>query len=150
MKRFTQLTVGMMIIGTFSFCAQKEAEKAPEPEVAEVEAPKKEVPKLAPELMPLKVYGHLSKVFADTLDVQMYELVMEPGDSIALHGHLDHTVYVLEGGTVTLSFNGEEPVDMVLNTGDGFFAGPANDTGKNTGDTTIRLLINEIYRPRVE
>lgn len=150
MKRFVRITLGMLIVVSFNFCTQKQEEKAPDKPIAETVKPKMKVPKLAPEMMPLNVYGHLSKVIADTLDVQMYELVLKPGDSIALHGHLDHTVYVLEGGTLSISFNGGEPMEMVLNKGDGFFAGPANDTGKNSGDTTVRLLINEIYRPRVE
>ena len=29
-------------------------------------------------------------------------------------------------------------------------SGPLKDVAKNTGDTTVRLLITEIFRPRME
>lgn len=55
-------------------------------------------PELDPSLDPLVVGKEFSKVFSDTLNVQMYEFTMKPGDSVGLHQHLDHSVYVLQGG----------------------------------------------------
>ena len=49
------------------------------------------MPVLDPALDPLVVGKEFSKVFSDTLNVQMYELTMRPGDSIGLHQHLDHS-----------------------------------------------------------
>lgn len=106
------------------------------------------MPVMDPALDPLVVGKEFSKVFSDTLNVQMYEFTMKPGDSVGLHQHLDHSVYVLEGGKLMLYINGTDPVEMELNSGVGFVAGPLTDAAKNIGETTIKLLITEIHRPR--
>jgi quercetin dioxygenase-like cupin family protein len=100
-------------------------------------------------LDPMEVGKEFTKVLSDTLNVQLYEFTMKPGDSVGMHQHLDHTVYVLEGGKIMVYINGVEPVEMELQSGVGFVAGPLTDAAKNTGETTIRLLISEIHRPRV-
>ncbi|MCK5402398.1 MAG: hypothetical protein KAJ28_12260 [Flavobacteriaceae bacterium] len=101
-----------------------------------------------PTLDPLVVGKEFSKVFGDTLNIQMYELTLKPGDSMGLHEHLDHTVYVLEGGKLLVYFNGTDPVEMELAKGMGFVSGPITDTAVNVGETNITLLMNEILRPR--
>jgi len=105
---------------------------------------------LDPSLDPLKIGKEFSKVYSDTLNVQMYELIMKPGDSVGLHQHLDHSAYVLEGGKLMLYINGTEAVEMDLPTGYGFVSGPLTDSAINIGETTIRILIHEIHRPRVQ
>lgn len=108
------------------------------------------MPELDPSLDPLIVGKEYSKVFSDTLNVQMYEFTMKPGDSVGLHQHLDHSVYVLEGGKLMVYINGTDPVEMELKTGVGFVGGPLTDTAVNIGETTVKLLISEIHRPRVK
>lgn len=99
---------------------------------------------------PLNVYKDYTKVFGDTLNLQLYELTVKPGDSIGLHEHLDHAVYVLEGGTLTVWHNGTDPVEYNMETGTGFIGPPLKDVAKNTGETTVRLVITEVFRPRME
>jgi quercetin dioxygenase-like cupin family protein len=106
------------------------------------------MPVLDPALDPLVVGKEFSKVFSDTLNVQMYEFTMKPGDSVGLHQHLDHSVYVLQGGKLKLYINGTNPVDMELKSGVGFVGGPLTDAAKNIGETTIKLILTEIHRPR--
>ncbi len=106
------------------------------------------MPVLDPALDPLVVGKEFSKVFSDTLNVQMYEFTLKPGDSVGLHQHLDHSVYVLEGGKLMLYINGTDAVEMELKSGEGFVGGPLTDSAKNIGETTIKLLLNEIHRPR--
>jgi len=91
---------------------------------------------------------NFSKVFADTLNIQMYEVTFKPGVSMGLHEHLDHTVYVLEGGKLLVYFDGTIPVEMDLPTGAGFVSGPVIDLSVNVGDTNVTLLLHEILRPR--
>ena len=146
-------TLFSVVLCFFLFsCAEKAQEKTEEAQaVVPVEEPaKKEVPKLSAEMNPLNVYRDYTKVFADTLDIQMYELILKPGDSLGFHGHLDHTVYVLQGGKAIVYLGGNDPHEMEFKAGEGFIAGPMTDVAKNVGDTEIRLLINEIYRPRIE
>jgi hypothetical protein len=37
---------------------------------------------------------------------------------------------------------------MDLKTGTGFVSGPLSNAGKNIGNTSIKLLVTDIYRPR--
>lgn len=106
------------------------------------------MPVFDPALDPLIVGKEFSKVFSDTLNVQMYEFTLKPGDSVGLHQHLDHSVYVLEAGKLMLYINGTDPVEMELTAGVGFVAGPLTDAAKNIGETSIKLLLTEIHRPR--
>jgi hypothetical protein len=84
------------------------------------------------------------------LNMKMYEFTLKPGDSAAIHAHPDHTVYVLQGGKLSISFNSAAPQEMVLKTGDGFISPSLTDAGKNIGTTTIKLVVTDIYRPRVK
>ena len=106
------------------------------------------MPAYDPAMEPLTVGAKFSKKLADTLGIKMYEFTLAPGDSAALHAHPDHTVYVLQGGTASISFNGAAPQVMELKTGMGFVSGSLTDAGKNIGTTTIKLLVADIYRPR--
>ena len=108
-------------------------------------APKLEID---PATDPLVVGAEFANVLSDTLNVQMYEMTMKPGDSVGLHVHPDHTVYVLQGGTLMLYLNGTDAVEMELATGLGFVSGPLSDAATNIGETDVKLLISEIYRPR--
>lgn len=133
-------------------CQQKPKEPPAAPEAPE--APAKpvitEVYTVDDKLNPLNVYRDKTKVLADTLNLQFYELILEPGDSIGLHAHLDHTTYVLEGGDVTIWANGKDKQEMTIEAGMGWFGGPLTDVAKNTGDTRVRILITEIFRPRMQ
>jgi uncharacterized RmlC-like cupin family protein len=107
-----------------------------------------QIPAYDPALDPLKVGAAFTKLLHDTLNIKMYEFTIKPGDSAALHAHPDHTVYVLQGGKALIYFNGGAPTEMNLVTGTGFISAGLTDAGKNIGNTTIKLLVTDIYRPR--
>lgn len=96
---------------------------------------------------PLKVEGAYAKVLGDTLNIKMYEVALKPGDSALIHTHPDYTMYVLQGGKIAITANGSRR-EMDLKTGMGVIFGAVTHSAKNTGNTTVRLLINDIYRPR--
>ena len=149
LKQFAFLLSGILIFA----CKEKVTKENPEAvkdEVLPMADNADPLSELDPALNPLDVGKEFSKVYSDTLNVQMYELIMKPGDSIGLHQHLDHSAYVLEGGKLMVYINGTEAVEMDLPTGYGFVSGPLTDSAKNVGDTTIRILIHEIHRPRVQ
>ena len=108
------------------------------------------MPAYDPALEPLTVGAKFSKLLSDTLGIKLYEFTVKPGDTVALHNHPDHLVYVLEGGTASISFNGGAPQIMEMKKGMGFVAGAVGDNGKNIGKTTIKLVIADIYRPRAK
>ncbi len=92
--------------------------------------------------------GESIEILGDTLGIKMYIGTMQPGDSVAWHTHPDHSVYVIEGGTLTVYFKGMEKQIMELPAGVGFISPPLADAAVNTGNTTIKLLTHDIYRPR--
>ena len=108
------------------------------------------MPAYDPAMEPLTVGAQFIKKLHDTLNMKMYEFTIKPGDSAAIHAHPDHTVYVLQGGKALISFNGAAPQVMELVTGTGFIAPALTDAGKNIGTTTIKLIVTDIYRPRVK
>ena len=105
------------------------------------------IPDYDPAMEPLTVGAAFAKKLHDTLNIKMYEFTLKPGDSAALHTHPDHTVYVLQGGKLAVTFQGLGRQVMDLKTGTGFISGSLSDAGKNIGNTTIKLLVADIYRP---
>ena len=97
---------------------------------------------------PMVVGAKFTKKVGDTLDIKMYELTLKPGESATLHTHPDHTFYILQGGKMEVTFQGQGTVVMDLKEGMGGISGPVSDAAKNVGKTTIKMLIHDIYRPR--
>jgi hypothetical protein len=107
------------------------------------------MPAYDPAMEPLTVGAKFSKKIGDTLGVKIYEFTVKPGDSWALHNHPDHTVYVLQGGKMALFIQATGRQDtLTFPTGMGLISGPLSDSGRNVGNTTIKMLVQDIYRPR--
>jgi len=96
---------------------------------------------------PLNVEAAFAKVLGDTLNIKMYEVAFKPGDSALIHTHPDYTLYVLQGGKIAISAN-EGRQEMDLKAGMGVIFGSITHSAKNIGNTTIKLLVHDIYRPR--
>ena len=104
---------------------------------------------LNPELDPQKVLGSMVEMLADTLGVKMSIFTAKPGESWNWHQHPDFSLYVLEGGTFTLFTDASGKVDTVtMPSGVALVTGPEADSGTNIGNTTLRFLVQDIYRPR--
>lgn len=102
-----------------------------------------------PETMdPYVIGGDALTKITDTLGVKMYVFTLKPGDSATMHSHPDHLVYVIQGGKLDVSFQGQANQVMDLKPGDGFVSGPVSDAVKNIGKSTIKMLVADIHRPR--
>lgn len=107
------------------------------------------MPAYDPAMEPLTVGAKFSKKLADTLGIKMYEFTVKPGESWALHNHPDHTVYVLQGGKIALFVKAAGRQDtLTFPTGMALISGPLSDSGRNIGNTTLKLLVADMYRPR--
>lgn len=152
MRIKTYLVWMLSILFCLSACKQNTSEEPEEQaeEIIEVAPPLEPEPMVYIDqaLDPLVIGKEFSNVIADTLGIQMVEFTMKPGDSIGLHEHYDHAVYTLQGGKLKVYFNGTDPVDMELKPGMGFVSGPLKDAAVNIGDTSVKLLITEVHRPR--
>jgi hypothetical protein len=89
------------------------------------------------------------KKMADTPGVKLYEFTVKPGESWGLHTHPDHTVYVLQGGKMALYMREAGRQDtLTFPTGMALVSGPLTDSDRNIGNTTIKMLVQDMYRPR--
>ena len=98
---------------------------------------------------PLTVEAPFARKLGDSLNIKMYEVTLKPGDSVALHTHPDHTLYVVQGGKVIITPQGGEGQELDLKTGMGMIMATQTHSGKNIGNTTVKLLVSDVYRPRV-
>ena len=92
--------------------------------------------------------GYPASILADTLNVKAYEFVANPGDSIPMHSHPDHVIYVLETGTAAITAKDGTVQTVEFKKGSCMIGGPQAHAAKNTGTTALKLLIVHIYRPR--
>lgn len=106
------------------------------------------MPDYDPALDPWNVEAPFAKKFGDTLGIKMFEVTLKPGDSVSMHRHPDHTLYILQGGKLAITTEGGGRQIVDLPTGVGFVNPTTTHSGKNIGNTTIRLLATDIYRPR--
>ncbi len=107
------------------------------------------MPGYDPSLDPFTIGGTSCKLFQDTLNIKMFECVIKPGASIALHAHPDHATYFLQGGKFELTTKGAKTEQGVLPTGTGWLSGPITDSAKNIGTNPIKFVEIDVYRPRV-
>jgi quercetin dioxygenase-like cupin family protein len=107
------------------------------------------MPSYDPAMDPLTVEAPFARKLGDSLNIKMYEVTLKPGDSVALHTHPDHTLFVVQGGKVIITPQGGEGQELDLKTGMGMIMATQTHSGKNIGNTTVKLLVSDVYRPRV-
>ena len=150
MKKKNKVSIIVALLMSFIVIACNNEAKKEEP--ANTNATKMETPSMPSydaAMDPVKVEAHvISRVLADTLGVKFYELMIKPGDSVGLHSHPDHLVYVIDGGFVELKNKDGLATPTEFKTGMGVVVGPDIHSGKNTGTTTIKMVVADIYRPR--
>ena len=150
MKQKTHASIFLAFLMAVAFIACNNEAKKEEPvktEGVKVETPA--MPAYDPAMDPVKVEANvISRILGDTLGVKFYELIIKPGDSVGMHSHPDHLVFVVDGGMVELTNKEGKVMPTEFVTGMGVVTGPDVHAGKNTGKTTIKLLVADIYRPR--
>ena len=149
MKQKTIVIIILSFLMAITIMACNEQPK--KDETAKTDVSKNEttlLPAYDPAMDPVKVEAAFNKVLADTLNVKLHEVTLNPGDSAGMHTHPDFTLYILQGGTLKIYPKGGEPQVLELKTGMGFIFPTVTHSGKNIGTTTIKLLVSDIYRPR--
>ncbi len=150
MKKKNKASIILTFLMAFAFIACNNEAKKDEP--AKMDATTAEtsiMPAYDAAMDPVKVEANvISRILGDTLGVKFYELMIKPGDSVGLHSHPDHLVYVVEGGFVELKNKEGKAMPTEFKTGMGVMVGPDIHSGKNTGTTTIKMVVADIYRPR--
>src|SRR5688572_1025147 len=74
---------------------------------------------------------------------RVFEITFKPGQSIGMHAHPDHVVYILTKGTLMITEQGKKPITMKGKPGDTFFLPAQKHSAKNVGKTTIKAVVIE-------
>ena len=93
---------------------------------------------------PLKVGPNIYRKILENDRVRMMEVTFAPGDSIAMHSHPDHAVYVVTGGTLRVTTSDGKTQVADLKPGDPIWFPAVTHAAKNIGATPLKLLVVEL------
>ena len=145
MKKKTNASIFLALLMSFAIIACNDAKKD-EPEKTDTPVTTT-APTRDPAMDPVKVAPGAYRVLADTMDIRISEVTVKPGESIAMHSHPDHSIYVVEGGTAEFEAKDGTKTTSELKTGMGVVVPAETHAGKNTGTAPLRLILTEIFRP---
>jgi len=148
MKQKLKASFILALFFAFTIVACKDKKKD---EPAKTDATKTEttaIPDFDPAMDATKTAGYPAMVLADSLNLKAYEFVANPGDTIPMHAHPDHMIYVMEGGTAEIKGTDGNAQVVEFKKGACMISGPQAHAAKNTGTTPLKLLIVHCYRPR--
>lgn len=91
---------------------------------------------------------NLYKELADTMDIRMLVATYKPGDSSIMHAHPDFALYVLNGGTVEITTENGNKQNVEFKKDMAVVLPAETHSAKNVGNTTLRLVVVEVNRPR--
>ena len=84
------------------------------------------------------------KVLIDNDKVKMMEVELAPGDVTPWHHHPNYITYVLSDGQLEITVKGKEPSVVDIKTGGYMYSPAETHMVKNTGTTSVKLLIIEL------
>ena len=96
---------------------------------------------------PVKVGPNIYKVLFENERVRVCEARFKPGDSMPIHSHPDHVVYVRSGGKLQVTGSDGKAQDVELKAGQVIWFPAQTHQGKNIGKTEVVLIVNELKEP---
>jgi quercetin dioxygenase-like cupin family protein len=87
------------------------------------------------------------KILNDSLGIRILEATYKPGDSSALHSHPVNAMYAIQGGMAEFTLKDGTKTSSELKTGMSAIRGYDLHAVKNTGKTTMKVLLVEFNRP---
>ncbi|HEY1025426.1 MAG TPA: cupin domain-containing protein [Sphingobacteriaceae bacterium] len=94
---------------------------------------------------PVKLNPGNHKILVDDDHVRVYEVIIPPGQKVAVHSHPRHVVYALSGGTLTLTKDGKSEA-VTIKEGDAMDMPAESHSTENTGSTEVKLVVVEIKK----
>lgn len=149
MKQKTNASIFLVLFMTAAFIACNSEAKKDVPKVVEgFKIDTTAMNTYDPAMDPVKVEAAFLKLHKDTLGIKLYEVTLNPGDSVGMHTHPDHVIYVSQGGNLRLYSEDGKSQDTELPTGAALVAPAQSHYGLNIGTTIVKLVVADIYRPR--
>jgi quercetin dioxygenase-like cupin family protein len=94
---------------------------------------------------PMKVATNVyKKVLLDNDKVRILEVVFAPGATTAWHSHPNHSVYALTSGKIQITDKGKPATTIDVKMGTAMYLPAVTHMAKNTGTTTLKLIVTEI------
>lgn len=94
---------------------------------------------------PIKVAPNVyKKVLLENDKVRVLEVVFAPGTSTAWHSHPNHSVYALTSGKIQITDKGKPATTIDVKMGTAMYLPAVTHMAKNTGTTTLKLIVTEI------
>ncbi len=94
---------------------------------------------------PLVVANNVYKQLLENERVRVLEVVFNPGDVAKMHHHPDHVVYAITTGKLSLTSEGKTD-EIEIKQGQTLFLTAQNHEAKNTGNTTVDLIVVELKK----
>ena len=91
-----------------------------------------------------KVGPKIYKQLLDNEKIRVMEITFAPGDSIGVHSHPDHFIYILSDGTLRVNVAGGETQIADVKKGNYLWGKAESHSAKNIGNTELKAIIVEI------
>ena len=96
---------------------------------------------------PVKVGPKIYKVLLENERIRVCEARFHVGDSIPMHSHPDHSVYVQSGGTLEVTGSDGKSQPLELKAGEVLWLPAQAHKGKNIGKSEVVLIVSELKEP---
>ena len=146
-KNKSQFLLALGIVLTLVACNQ--ADKKEEPKETADSTKTETTAPVVQDATPdaIKVAPDLYKVLNDSMGIRIVEATYKPGDSSALHSHPDYAIYAVSGGMATFYGKDGTKMENEMKTGMTNIRPGEIHAVKNTGKTTIKVILVEVNRP---
>ncbi len=94
----------------------------------------------------VKIAPNVYKTIKDSMNLKVVMGTLKPGDISAMHSHPDYAIYVVQGGTAEFTDKDGAKQTNTLPTGAILIHPAEQHSAKNTGKTTIKVLLVEVNR----
>lgn len=93
----------------------------------------------------LKVAANVAKPKLENDRVRVLEATFKPGDIAKMHHHPDHVMYVLKGGKLKMTSEGNSKEEEYTE-GQAIFFKAQDHQVENTGKTTVQTIVVELKK----
>jgi quercetin dioxygenase-like cupin family protein len=84
------------------------------------------------------------KILLENDKVRVMQVVISPGAIVPWHSHPNHVIYASTSGKIEITEKGK-PANLVeIKAGTAMYMPAVTHMGKNTGTTTLRLIVTEL------
>jgi quercetin dioxygenase-like cupin family protein len=92
---------------------------------------------------PVLVAGDISQPILENERVRILKATFKPNEKAEMHHHPDHVIYVLKGGKMKITSEGQTNI-LDLKENQAMFLKEQNHVAENIGDTTVDMLVVEL------